>query len=160
MPDISLLSNLRDIHLPTTVSAWPPGPAYYALVALLIMIVLIVIKHKKHQRYTAPKREALSELAQIESHYAQNPDPKLTAAAITSLLKRVALVYHPRIDVASLHGENWLIFLQNTSHHIDFKSIQTSLLDNPFNPSSTENLNPLLTAARRWIKQRRKRCLN
>ncbi|MCH9756148.1 MAG: DUF4381 domain-containing protein [Gammaproteobacteria bacterium] len=154
------LENLRDIHLPTAVSAWPPGPAYYALIALSIVLILVLIQRKRHQQYTAPKREALIELLQIKSSYLKNPDSKPTAAAITALLKRVALVYHPRVDVASLYGEDWITFLHKTSKQIDFNHLRTSLLDTPFNPDSTEDLNPLLLAAHQWIKQRRKRCLN
>jgi hypothetical protein len=154
------LANLRDIHLPHAVSAWPPGPGYYALIAVFIILMLIYIKYKKKQAYTAPKQEALAELSRIEADYKQNSNAKPTAAAITMLLKQVALVYHPRIDVASLHGHAWLLFLQETSQNIDFNAIQTSLLDTPFNPKSREDLNPLLTATQCWIKQRRKRCLN
>ncbi len=160
MPDTDALSNLRDIHLPAPISAWPPGPAYYALAALFIILMLALIKHKQYQNRTAPKREALAKLTDIENHYTKNLNAKQTAAEITTLLKRVALVYHPRVDVASLHSNDWLVFLEKTSKNIDFKSIQTSLIDTPFNPNSTENLTPLLAATRSWIKQRRKPCLN
>ncbi len=160
MPKSAELADLRDIHLPEAVSAWPPGPAYYALIALIIVCLLLFIKYKQRQRYTAPRRQALLELEQIKSAYLQTPDTKETASKITALLKRVALVYHPRVDVASLHGQDWLHFLEATSQHIDFQAVQKSLIDTPFNPHATEDLTPLLNAASGWIKQRRKRCLN
>ncbi|MDX2345253.1 MAG: DUF4381 domain-containing protein [Legionella sp.] len=160
MPDTTQLADLRDIHLPEAVSAWPPGPGYYALIALFIICILIYMKYKKHQQYTAPKRQALTELTRIEANYKKNLHAKSTAAAINILLKQVALVYHPRIDVASLHGQAWLKFLQKTSCNINFEATQASLLETPFNPDSTEDLNPLFSATQNWIKQRRKRCLN
>ncbi len=52
MPNPGALADLRDIHLPEPVSAWPPGPAYYALTALLIILILIYIQHKKHIKKT------------------------------------------------------------------------------------------------------------
>lgn len=159
MPNASELTNLRDIHMPHAVSAWPPGPAYYALAGLCIIIILVLIRHKKHRQYNAPKREALATLESLEKRYTQTPKPNM-ASDITALLKRVALVYHPRTDVASLHGQDWLLFLQETSKNIDFQAIQTSLIDAPFNPNSEEDLTHLFCAARRWIKQRRKKCLS
>ncbi|MCH9689495.1 MAG: DUF4381 domain-containing protein, partial [Gammaproteobacteria bacterium] len=69
MPNANPLAGLRDIHLPHAVSAWPPGPAYYALIAVLIIMILLFIQRQKHQQRTAPKREALAELAQIEDNY-------------------------------------------------------------------------------------------
>jgi hypothetical protein len=160
MPDINPLANLRDIHLPHAVSIWPLGPGYYGLIGLVIICILVYIKYRKKQAYAAPKKEALLKLMRIETDYTQKTNTASTAAAITVLLKQIALVYHPRIDVASLHGQKWLLFLQDTSHGIDFNAIQTSLLSTPFNPDATEDLMPLLTATREWIKQRSKRCLN
>ena len=162
MVDTNVLANLRDIHMPPPVSAWPPGPAYYALLALLIVLVLILIKRQHHLQYTAPKREALTELARLETSYLKKPDSKQTAAAITLLLKRVALVYHPRLEVASLHGNTWLLFLKKTSRHLDSDINATGkiLREAPFNPKAEHHLEPLFLMARRWIKQRRKKCLN
>ncbi|MDF1677752.1 MAG: DUF4381 domain-containing protein [Legionellaceae bacterium] len=160
MPKSAELADLRDIHLPEAVSAWPPGPAYYALIALAIICLLLFVKYKQRQRYTAPKRQALLELEQIKCDYLESPHSQEAASKITTLLKRVALVYHPRVDVASLHGQDWLHFLEDTSQQIDFQAVQNSLIDTPFNPEATEDLTPLLSAASDWIKQRRKRCLN
>jgi hypothetical protein len=165
MPNATPLADLRDIHLPHAISAWPPGPAYYALMALLIILILLFIQRQKHQQRTAPKREALVELARIENNYTNKKNhSNHIASDITRLLRRVALVYHPRIDVASLHGQAWVLFLEKTSRGIDFQSIENSLLDTPFNPHdnphAAEQLSLLLSATRRWIKQRRKQCLN
>ena len=160
MADTNPLATLRDLHLPEPISAWPPGPAYYVLLALGIILLLLLIQRKKYRQSTAPKREALAELQRIQTSYQHNSAPSETAAAITNLLKRVALVYHPRTDVAQLHGQAWLLFLQKTSKDIAFKPIQTSLLETPFNPNAAEDLTPLFDAAGQWIKQRRKRCSN
>jgi len=160
--DPYVLSKLRDIHLPSPVSAWPPGPAYYALAGLGIIFILLLIKRQQHRKYTAPKREALAQLARLEATYQSKPQATPTSAAITLLLKRVALVYHPRIEVASLHGKAWLLFLKQTSRHLnaEIDAAAISLTETPFNPEAEHHLEPLFTMARRWIKQRRKRCLN
>lgn len=160
MADSNPLANLRDIHLPEAVSFWPLGPGYYALLGLLIIVLLLILKRKQHQNRTAPKREALLALLKIENDYHEGATSKHTATELNHLLKRVALVYHPRADVASLHSGAWVDFLEKTSRGIDFKSVQISLIDTPFNPNSEEDLEALLSAARRWIQQRSKPCLN
>ncbi len=160
MADTNPLANLRDIHLPEAVSIWPLGPGYYALLALVIVVLLLIIKHRHHRNRTAPKREALLTLTKIETSYHEGAPPKLVAAEVNHLLKQVALVYHPRTDVAGLHSVDWLSFLESTSRNIDFKSVQAGLVDTPFNPDSEEDLDALLSAARRWIQQRSKRCSN
>lgn len=162
MVDTSVLAELRDIHLPPPVSAWPPAPAYYVLMGILIVLVLVLLKRQQHQKYTAQKRKALAELARLEATYLKKPEPKPTAAAITLLLKRVALVYHPRLEVASLHGDAWLDFLKKTSRHLnaEINATRQILCEAPFNPKAAHQLAPLFFMARRWIKQRRKKCLN
>lgn len=160
MADMHSLADLRDIHLPTPISAWPPGPGYYALMALSVMLLLLFLKHQHHRRSTAPKREALLELTRLETAYQDHMKTQIVAAEITHLLKRVALVYHPRLDVASLHGESWLIFLNQTSKNLDFDPVRTSLIETPFNPQTQADLTPLFAVVRLWIKQRSKRCSN
>lgn len=150
------LADLRDIHLPHAVSFWPLGPAYYGLLGLLVIALLLWFKHLQKIKRTASTREALQLLDALEADYSARADTKSTAADITAILKRVALVYHPRTEVASLHGDAWRCFLEDTSDAIDFKTIQISLLNTPFNPHANEDLTPLFTAARRWIKQRRR----
>jgi len=162
MVEPDALNNLRDIHLPPPISVWPPGLGYFILLGILFFLVLLLIKRRQYLRYTAPKREALAELARLEASYLQQPDPSQTAAAITLLLKRVALVYHPRLDVAHIHGEAWLQFLKKTSRHLDSNIDATGqiLRETPFNPKADHPLEPLFLMARRWIKQRRKKCSN
>ncbi|MDF1683705.1 MAG: DUF4381 domain-containing protein [Legionellaceae bacterium] len=162
MADSNVLSQLRDIHMPPPVSAWPPGPAYYGVLGLFIMLFLLWLIRQRHLQYTAPKREALAELTRLKTSYLKKPEPKQTAAAITLLLKRVALVYHPRLEVASLHGNAWPEFLKKTSRRLDADIDATDqiLCEAPFNPQADYHLEPLFLVARRWIKQRRKKCSN
>lgn len=162
MADSNVFTQLHDIHMPPPVSAWPPGPGYYALLAFVIILLLLWFKRQRHRQYTAPKREALAELARLKACYLEQPNPTNTAAAITLLLKRVALVYHPRLEVAGLHGDAWLQFLKKTSRRLDAEIEATGqiLREAPFNPQADHQLEPLFLMARRWIKQRRKKCLN
>ena len=79
---------------------------------------------------------------------------------ISELLRRVALVYFPREEVASLKGEAWLTFLSRTSKRIDFNQLRDYLLEFPYQAAREIDLQPLFYGAKEWIKQRRVPCSN
>ncbi len=160
MADTAVLATLRDIHLPGPVSMWPLAPAYYVLLTLLLIATLTYFLRKRTRRITAPKREALEALKRLKARHSLKPMPQETAAHITTLLRRTALVYHPRADVASLHDDAWIQFLNQTSKAMDFNDVHTSLLLTPFNPASQDDLVRLFDMAEQWIKQRGKKCSN
>jgi hypothetical protein len=82
------------------------------------------------------------------------------AARISELLKRVALVYFPRSRVASLQGEAWIDFLSHTGKKLDFNAVRDELIEAPYQPNSSCDLNLLFKISRLWITQRRGSCLN
>lgn len=161
MADQQALAQLKDIHLPEAVSWWPLAPGWYAL-ALLITLLLgfaIYLSYKHHKNSLA-KKQALELLACYEEQYKKDGNAQLTSARISELLKRVALVYYPRQQVASMHGESWLEFLQQSSKHINFNEVRALLLESPFKTGERVDLTPLLRSAQLWIKQRRTPCSN
>ena len=96
----------------------------------------------------------------LEEHYEQERDAAKTCAQISELVRRVALVYYPRVRVASLHGEAWLQFLNTTSKGLEFDSVRSLLLDAPFKTKETMDLLPLFEKVQSWIKQRGAPCSN
>ncbi|KGP64275.1 hypothetical protein EP47_00020 [Legionella norrlandica] len=155
------LAQLRDIHLPEPIGWWPLAPGWYGLMILLLMIIIGITYfiYRKHV-HALPKKQALNLLKIYKEQYEKDKNTQLASARISELLKRVALVYYPRSEVASIHGEAWFEFLNNTSRGIDFKPVKSMLLDSPFKASETLDLNPLITRAEQWIKQRRVPCSN
>jgi hypothetical protein len=137
------------------------APGWYGLLALFIGLVLFVVYFlKKHLAYARPKKEALALLKTLKEDYKTQNDSQVISAQISDLLRRVALVYFPREEVASLHGEDWLVFLNKTAKDINFNPVQSLLLDAPFKPAQNLDLNPLIIKAELWIKQRRVPCSN
>lgn len=153
------LAQLKDIHLPAPVSWWPLAPGWYLLM-LLVLLLLVYLTYAAHQRYRAAlaKKQALVLLASYQEQYAQDANVARTSAQISELLRRVALVYFPRAQVASLYGEAWLHFLNQTGKGINFNGVRHMLLDAPFKAQNQLNLEPLFNQARQWIKQRRRPC--
>lgn len=111
------LSDLADIHLPAAVPLWPPAPGWWVLAALVLagfvaLGVLLFRRWQQQQRL----RLALQELIDARTAWQQRADrdalPLL--ATCNNVLKRVALVYYPAPQVASLSGKPWLQFLDST----------------------------------------------
>ena len=157
------LTQLRDIHLPTPVGWWPLAPGWYGLAILVLVIVLILVFYISRSYLNGrAKRQALCLLTNYEQQHQRLPNSQITTARISELLKRVALVYFPREDVASLQGERWLAFLNKTGKRLDFNQVRTALLEQPYQPPQAGNndLQLLFSMARTWIGQRGAPCLN
>lgn len=163
MDNTEALARLKDIHLPAPVSWWPLAPGWY-LLFIITAICVGILCHRIYKRYVyaLPKKQALVLLNTYMQHYEKDKDARKICSHISELLKRVALVYYPRSKVASVYGEGWIAFLNETSKGIEFNSIKTLLLDLPFKTdnSAPVDIKPLATRASLWIKQRRVPWLN
>lgn len=154
------LTQLRDIHLPDPVGWWPLAPGWYVLMIVLLLI-LMFISYRIYQRQVngLAKNKALGLLKIYKDQYDKDRNAQIASARISELLRRVALVYYPRAQVASIHGDDWIQFLNTTSKNIDFRPVKAMLLDSPFKTAETVHLKPLFFRADQWIKQRGKPCL-
>lgn len=161
MAKADVLAQLKDIHLPDSIGWWPLAPGWYALMLIILIIVaaLAYWLRKRHKNALA-KNQALELLKSYTRQYEKDRNTQLASARISELLRRVALVYYPRTMVASLHSEAWIEFLNKTSKGVDFNPVKSMLLDSPFKTKETIDLQPLITQAQLWIKQRRVPCSN
>ena len=71
-----------------------------------------------------------------------------TVRDVSVVLKSVALAVFPREQVASLYGEDWAAFLQQTHARHDYSLIAQALPEGPANRKVTQ-----LAAA--WIRRHR-----
>ncbi len=160
MDNQSALASLRDIHMPAPIGWWPPAMGWIILGVVVILILFGIIGFAIHYVINSrAKRQALRVLASYQEAYLKQPRTQLTSARISELLKRVALVYYPREQVASLVGDEWVAFLNKTGKQLDFNSVSVLLLECPYRPSAKHDLSPLFHLAQQWIKQRSGRCL-
>ncbi|TAL66063.1 MAG: DUF4381 domain-containing protein [Legionella sp.] len=155
------LAQLKDIHLADPIGLWPMAPGWYGLIVFLLL-GLILGAYWLHLRkvQAKPKKQALELLKSYKRQYEKDKNTQQTSARVSELLRRVALVYFSREEVASLHGEAWVAFLNRTGKNLDFKPVQGMLLDSPFKTAETIDLQPLITCAEQWIQQRRAPCSN
>jgi len=155
------LAQLRDIHLPEPVSAWPPAPGWWVLTAIILLAVFYISKAliKRHQRM-AFQQQAITELKQLGEQYQQQPGEYLQA--LNRLLKRTALICHPSQQVASLAGKEWLAFLDQSGSTQQFsQGAGQYLMDGPYaapseNTLTQDQLNMLAELAQHWLKRQRR----
>jgi hypothetical protein len=155
------LSSLHDIHLPEAIGWWPLAPGWYVLTAgLVIACLLIGFLCRRYYSNGRAKRDALRVLAMYQKQYLQDANSQLCAANISELLKRVALAYYPRTQVAGLQGEAWIAFLNSSVNGVNFNSVRRELLELPWRPSQNQSLQLLFKTVQKWIMRQGKPCSN
>ena len=150
------LENLRDIHLPEAIEAWPPAPGWWILGFCLIALVVFTI-WKIWQKYQQKHllRVSLATIAKLQQEFANHQDQQVLIKQYSNLLRRIALARFPRQRVASLTGSNWLNFLDDS---VDMKLFNSDagklLLNAPYQRSTDEfsYLDDLSRAVELWIK--------
>lgn len=161
MDKTEALAQLKDIHLPPPIHWWPLAPGWYLLILLMALFTAWSL-NKLYRRYlrAQPKRMALKLLAEYQQSYEKDKNSQMTSARLSELLRRVALAYYPRSQVASLKGEAWIEFLNQSAKNVDFRSVKNMLLELPFQSKQKTSLKPLFTRTEAWIKQQGGSCSN
>lgn len=143
--------DLRDIHLPEQPGFWPPAPGWW-LLAVVLLAALIAAGWSGWRAWRRRRRRRML-LAELERLRVESDRGPALAAAVSALLKRVALSRYPRVEVAPLSGEAWLTFLDRTGGDGRFVAGPGQVLaDAPYAPDvAAVDASGLLTAAREWM---------
>jgi hypothetical protein len=155
------LAQLRDIHVPGMIEAWPPAPGWWILAALGALLVIAgftwLFRYWRANRY---RREALRELTQLLKDQHKDEDDQAYLEALQRLLKRTALTGFPREEVASLTGEAWVQFLDRASGSHDFSMGEAeALIDGNYRPDISVDVERLHLVAKSWIQKHHPRHL-
>ncbi|MCF6311541.1 MAG: DUF4381 domain-containing protein [Verrucomicrobiales bacterium] len=137
------LDLLHDIVTSDPVSWWPLAPGWYVIMlALLIGVSLLSIRFIQQWQKNRFRREALNQLENI------------SPSNLPALVKRVALCIAPREQVASLSGDDWLTFLDQTGNTTAFtKKVGQQLLALSYSPSESADteFSELKKTIHNWI---------
>jgi len=101
------LAQLRGLHLPDAVGAWPPAPGWWGAGALVLATIVVALVWRRARRASLA-HHALRELDRLSR---ESTDLQGLAVATSALLRRVALRRFGQTRVASLHGADWQRFL-------------------------------------------------
>lgn len=141
------LAAMKDIQLPDPISSWPPAYGYWLLLALIIILVVSALYWliRRHRR-NAAKREAIAHLDRLDLNHKQ------LAIEINALLKRSAMSYTPRENIASLDGGNWYHWLEQQVPKVDKNLAKLLAKRYQAQPLTTIEAQQLKTAAKHWLK--------
>jgi Domain of unknown function (DUF4381) len=141
------LDKLHDFYQPPPPAWIPQTIGWYELFAIAGLLILWLIIHSVRRWYAnAYRREALRELE------VARPEE------FSALLKRTALSVWPREKVASLSGEAWLTFLNQTATGELFRESPSNRVEEPAfrgMPLSGGDQQALRTATAEWIRRHR-----
>lgn len=140
------LAQLHDIIPPDAPDFWPPAPLYwFLLIASVGLIAGAIYLYKRVKSERLKYRAALSQLQQLKDNGAD-------FIALNQLVKGVALLYFPRQQVASLHGEQWFDFLLAYSARPLFKS-KPLFLQRLYNNGAQACTSDDFEQVKVWIKE-------
>jgi hypothetical protein len=143
------LTQLKDIHLPPAISHWPLAPGW--IVLLIVMVsALAYLGYVWYQRRLskASVKFALLALQKLKAA----PEDVNIAAEISTLIRRTALHYFQREDIAGLTGTDWLTFLNNSINTNEFTTATGRLLiDAPYRNNQNSDLVPLFSLTQTWL---------
>jgi hypothetical protein len=156
--------DLRDIHLPSAPSWWPPAPGWWLLAIVLLIAIAagawMLVRLWRERRW---RRRVVAELDRIAALHAAQPNGVRLAADVSQLLRRATLLIEP--GAAALHGEEWLAFLDSRlddasrgkESEVRFRTGEgRRLIDAPFRRADDASQpvvdgDALLSLARRWL---------
>ena len=148
--------NLNPIITPDPIPFTMDTIGWKVLFILLILALLFTAyRFYKTYKQNAYRRAAIY---QIENLIAPNKNDTCgIISQIMFLLKQTALHTYDRKQVASLEGENWLLFLDsklNQSVFIKHKDIIASAIyKNEYNRTKTFNIKEFANHSINWIKR-------
>ncbi len=147
--------DLRDIHAPPPPEFWPPALGWWVLALLLISIAVFAsLKLYRRYRLYRRRRRILHELDRLRGADARRDSAEFITA-VSTLLRRVALLRFARRRVAPLSGSDWLQFLDDTGGNGEFSTGVGQILGyGPYVRAVPEvSAERLLELAESWMKK-------
>jgi hypothetical protein len=149
---------LRDLHLPDPISWWPPAIGWWLVAGMIILLAIVGWLVAWFLRKRRMRRNAIAEVRRVAALYQESGDPLEYVRRLSVVLRRIAISFHPREEVAGLSGEAWLDFLdrgvQGTRQHGGFSDGPgRTLIEAPYNPHCEVDVSRLDALCREWVNQ-------
>ena len=144
---------LRDIHLPETISWFPPAIGWWLLLLLILLIIFGTWWLFKHLTRNTAVKSAHKLLAIIKADSNTAELEKLRK--ISMWLRRVSISTTNRDQSAGLTGKAWLSYLDNSVQGSPFsQGIGQCLINAQFRQAAPDDLdiNGLITLCELWLK--------
>jgi len=165
------MNELRDIHVTMGNPWWPPAIGWWLLLGAVVAIIVLAWRFRATWRLHIPipmvtlgdwRWDAGRALRRLRREADSGP-LKVRAAALSELLRRIAMARHGRGACAGLHGQDWLDWLSgHDPAGFDWRKQGQLLISAPYAPDRADSgseaeLARLIDAAEPWITSRRPR---
>ena len=146
MPDN--LPELRDIHLPDGVSAFPPAYGWWIIV-LGLLLIFIAMELIKIAKIKSKKLYALQLLRIIDKE-----NPIKAAANMSEILRRICISKYP--EAAVLKGNEWINFIHSYCRNKMSNKTAELLINSPYMPYenhkyTSKEVDELQAFCQQWI---------
>ena len=144
---------LRDIHMPAAPGWWPPAPGWWVLAVFLVVAAAALWWVRRGGGSLSAAAAARQEVARLRAA-APQIEPSQLVRELSVLMRRAAISFYPRTEVAAITGEAWLQFLDRSLPGRPFSRGPGRLLaELPYRPGVTaEEAGPLLDLCAQWIE--------
>lgn len=145
------LEALKDIQPPEAITNLPIAAGYWLVMFIVLgVIVAMAFKLKQHRKHNAAKREVISQLQALPI---PSDDTADISIQINTLIKRAAMSYLSREQIAGLQGDAWHLWMANQVKNPDTRL--KTLLDRRYQREalSTDEAHELKNLALVWLKQ-------
>ncbi len=98
---------LRDIHLPESVSWWPPAIGWWLVLVSMILLFVLARFIIWAIRQRALKKSAKAEIAKVIANYKFDSDKAGLVQGLSIAFRRIGMSYLGRNQCGGLHGPEW-----------------------------------------------------
>ena len=151
MPELPL----RDIHLPATVSWWPPAPGWWILLVLGLVVAAWLLYLRRRGPQPRPRQDAAAALDEITQQYRRHGNGHQLLIDLSVLLRRTGITFLARDRAAGLTGSAWYLELNALAGGDVFSARSIEILgqapyqrDVSLDPAEVEDV---IMQCRRWI---------
>ena len=110
------LAQLRDIHLAGEPSWWPLAPGWWIVIVLSLLALYFSWKwYVKAKTRRLPAKITLQKLESVFHQWQADNDDRQYLTQANTTIKQFCMHLFGRQQIASLHSDNWLDFLQQQS---------------------------------------------
>ena len=161
MPQADALQSLHDLAIPAAPSWIPQTAGWYVLLAILAVgLAWLAVRLYRRWKANRYRGEALAGLESIKSRLQEPATRGAALAELPVLVKRTALSFDRRANVASLYGEEWLRRLDSSYGGTGFSAGPGRwLIDAAYTPTErlarlqADELDQLIDLVGRWIRK-------
>lgn len=147
-----MTEQLRDIHLPSAISWWPPAIGWWILVVLFVIAAVMAYIALRRVFQPTLKKQALKLIVEIEKEYASHRNASLCLSHLSAALRRVSISLDHA--VAGLAGIAWLEHLDKKLPNAEFsRGVGQIFLTGPYKQKTSEDKIPqVIDLCKRWVE--------